>query len=256
MRRDRGPRQMGIQTGVIRLEPEGPDGVGLGKMELDPKDFQSDLPEQHVHVYYEDAELGLTVGVWTTTDMQEAFGPYPGDEFMKVLEGRVVMVDGDGGETPVETGQSFLIRNAIPISWKQVGFLRKFFITYLDPNAPTPDIASAEGGVVVLDPDALERRMAPAAESIGGGSQRECVAFTNDAGNMTVGMWDSTAFETAMQPFSVHEFAQILKGDVTITEESGASQRFAAGDVVFVPKGTVCSWKADGYVKKYFAAVE
>ena len=241
-------------AGVIRLLPDGPKGIGLERMELDPKDFQSELPDQRVHLYYEDTALGLSVGVWTTTDMQEAFGPYPGDEFMVVLDGRVLMTDGEGGEVPVEMGQSFVVRNAAPVSWKQVGFLRKFFLL-LNPDAPAPKIGSAEDGVIVLDPAALETRMTPEAESIGGGSQRDAHVFTNDKKNMTVGMWESTPFHSAMQPFSVHEFAQILEGEVTITEDNGAGHQFTAGDVLFVPKGTVCSWRAEGHLKKYYATV-
>ena len=38
-----------------------------------------------------------------------------------------------------------------------------------------------------------------------------------------------------------------------ITEEDGTVQTFEKDDVFFVPKGTVCSWKASGYVKKYYA---
>lgn len=240
---------------VIRLEPNGPAGQGLQPMELDPADFQSPLPEQSVHVYFNDPQIGLSVGVWTTTDMQEAFGPYPGDEFMLVLEGRVEMVDGANHAVPVETGQSFVIRNAIPISWKQVGHLRKFYITLADPNAETPQIDSAEGGVIVADPAVLEPQMQPEPESIGGGQQRDAPIFTNDAGTMTVGMWETTAFDTAMQPFGIHEFCQILEGTVTITEEDGTAHLFGPGDVLFVPKGTVCSWKCDGHLRKYYVQI-
>ena len=101
-----GVHGVGAQKKVYRLEPNGPAGIGLKKMKLDPADFQSDLPEQHLHVYFEAESLGLRVGVWTTTPMQEAFGPYPGDEFMWVLEGRVAMVDADGKETPVQEGET------------------------------------------------------------------------------------------------------------------------------------------------------
>jgi uncharacterized cupin superfamily protein len=243
-------------TGIVRLERDGPSGVGLAKLELDPKDFQSDLPDQHIHVYYEDPALGMTVGVWTTTDMQEAFGPYPDNEFMFVLEGRVVMIDGDGNETPVEEGESFFVRKAIPISWKQEGFLRKFFITYSDPGAPVPRIDSADGGVIVFNPQSLEAGLVPQKESIGGGTQRDNLVFTNDTANMTVGMWETTAFKREMQPFSVHEFAQIVEGDVTIVGDDGARHRFTAGDVVFVPKGTVCSWQSDNPLEKFYAIVD
>ena len=83
--------------------------------------------------------------------MKEVFGPYPGDEFMWVLEGQVSMIDSDGNATEIKQGQTFCVRNAIPVRWKQVGFLRKFYMTYADPKAVTPKITSAEGGVALLD---------------------------------------------------------------------------------------------------------
>ena len=250
---------MGSEKKVYRLEPSGPAGAGLAKMKLDAADFQSELPEQHLHAYFEDKALGLSVGVWTTTDMQEAFGPYPGDEFMWVLEGRVAMVDGEGHETLVEQGQTFCLRNAIPISWKQEGFLRKFYMTYANPNGRIPKIDSAEGGVIVLDPleleAGLERMDTTDPFEIDGEApvQRDNGRFTNDAGNMFVGMWDSEAFRSEMKPFPCYEFVQLLEGEVTITEEDGTAHPFKAGDAFFVPMGTVCSWHVSGYIKKYYA---
>jgi len=247
---------------VIRLQTEGPEGVGLEKMELDQADFQSGLPEQYVHVYYEDEALGLSVGVWTTTTMQETFGPYPGDEFMVVLKGQVAMVDGDGNATPVKTGETFCIRNAIPTSWKQVGFLRKFYMTYADPNAAVPQIDSAEGGVRVLDAAALAAGMGRMESTeplviVGENPvQHDNILFTNDAENYFVGMWDSTAFDSEMRPFPWHEMVHLLEGEILVTEADGSSHRFAAGDVFFIPEGTVCKWQASGYVKKFYAILD
>jgi uncharacterized cupin superfamily protein len=253
---------MTTEAKVYRLEPNGPAETGLSKMSLDPVDFQSDLPEQHLHVYFEDEDLGLSVGVWTTTSMQEAFGPYPGDEFMWILEGRVAMVDADGVEVPVEQGQSFCIRNGIPISWKQVGFLRKFYITYAKPGAPASQIASAKGGVVVLDPAkleaGLERLDTTDPFEIRGPApvQRDSNCFTNEAENLFVGMWDTEAFESEMRPFPCYEFVQLLEGELTITEQNGTAHHFAPGDAFFVPKGTVCSWKAEATVKKLYCMLD
>jgi len=247
---------------VIQLETHGPAGIGLEKMELDPVDFQSELPQQHIHVYYQDEALGLSVGVWSTTSMQEAFGPYPGDEFMWVLEGQVRMVDGDGNEALVKPGETFCIRNAIPISWKQVGFLRKFYMTYADPKAPTPQIDSAEGGVRVLDADALQagmQTMESAEPLVIVGDmplQHDNVLFTNDAGNLFVGMWDSTALDSEMRPFPWHEMVLLLEGEVIITEADGDVHLFRAGDAFFIPMGTVCKWQTHGYVKKFYSILE
>jgi len=245
------------KTGVMRLEPDGPVGEGLGPMEVDPAGFApgSAVPEQTIHAYFADESIGLTVGVWTSTAMQEKPGPYPGDEFMYLVDGRLDMVS-DGETVPVETGQSFAVRNGIPVSWTQEApFLKKFFLLLHDEKKPVPEIDSAKGGVVVMDPGALEDKLAPEAESIGGGEQRDAVAFTNDAGTMTVGMWETTPFETEMAPFSVHELCQILEGEAIITDEEG-EHRFGPGEVLFIPKGTVCSWKSDVPLRKYYAIVD
>ncbi|MCP4391544.1 MAG: DUF861 domain-containing protein [Gammaproteobacteria bacterium] len=202
------------------------------------------------------------MGVWTTTSMQEAFGPYPGDEFMWVLEGQVSMVDGDGGETLVKQGETFCVRNAIPISWKQVGFLRKFYMTYANPKESTPEITSAEGGVRLLDAAELAPGMTRMDNTeplviVGEAPlQHDNVMFTNDAGNMFVGMWDSTPFDSEMRPFPWHEMVQLLEGEVTISEASGEIHLFSAGDAFFIPMGTVCRWQNSGYLKKYYSILE
>jgi uncharacterized cupin superfamily protein len=253
---------MNTDSKVIRLEKNGPQVSGLQPMQLNPIGFQSELPEQHIHVYYEDAELGLSVGVWTTTTMQEAFGPYPGDEFMWVLEGQACMLDDQENEIIITPGQSFLVRNAIPISWKQIGFLRKFYITYANPNRPTPKLDSANGGIKVLDPGKLHSSMAetnstePFIIKDGTPIQKEIGVFENDEKNMFVGMWQSSEFLSEMSPFPFHEFVQLLEGEVVISETDGTVNTFKAGDTFFIPKGTVCQWQVIKPILKYYAILD
>jgi uncharacterized cupin superfamily protein len=194
--------------------------------------------------------------------MQEAFGPYPGDEFMSILEGQVSMVDADGSETLIKAGETFCIRNGIPISWKQVGFLRKFYMTYADPGAAISEIDSADGGVQILDPGKLSAGLAPMDTTepfvIVGDKpvQHDNLFFTNDAGNLYIGMWDSTALDSEMRPFPCHEMVQLLEGEVLITEADGSRHQFVAGDAFFIPKGTVCKWQIGAYVKKFYSILE
>ena len=243
---------------IIRLENNGPMGVGLTSMDLDPDDFQSELPEQYWHLYYENEEIGLTVGVWTTTTMQEAFGPYPGDEFMCILEGQVAMVAEDGSEKLIKSGETFCVKNGTATSWKQIGFLRKFFMTYSPPEGGDVKATPAADGISVLKQEELSDKLQPLETvfpfEIEGNppAQKDAPVFVNETNNMHVGMWESAPFESLMKPFPCNEFVQLLKGKITITEQSGESHTFVAGDVFFVPEGTVCSWKADGPVRKFY----
>ena len=245
---------------VIRLEPNGSDGAGPTPLELDPADFQSPLPEQNYHLYFSDPAIGLNVGIWDTTTMQEAFGPYPGDEFILVLTGAFAMLDAKEKGVPAKAGDLVAFRNGAPMSWKQDGYLKKFYLTLRDPGAETPVIETAEGGVVVIDPatELTDDNILADSEGTGSGAvEREVIFFTNDAGTMTVGLWDCQAFDgVEMTPFPCHEFVVMAAGEVTIREPGGIAQTFGPGDAFFVPQGTLCSWHVPHYIRKFFAAVE
>lgn len=100
---------------IIRLEARGPPDQAMERLEIDPAAFAPPPEEQY----------------WsskTPTDMQEAIGPCPGDEFMMILKGRVATLDGAGSETVVKAGEVFAVTNGASVSWKQVGPCRKFFL--------------------------------------------------------------------------------------------------------------------------------
>lgn len=246
---------MTTEKRIYRFDAHGPGG--LKPMDLTPYDFHTRPDAQNLHVYFQDDDLGMSVGVWDTTPMQEPFGPYPGDEFIHVLEGHFDMmdtVDGSGSNVACKAGQSVIFRNGVPVSWKQHDYLKKFFITYLDPRAETPTGLSAAGGIQALDPDCdmsdakrLEGTSVP---------QRDKVFFTNDHGNFEVGCWDTQAFTSGLDPFPWHEFGQVLDGDVILTGEDGVEHHFKPGDFFFIPEGTPVAWNVPTYLKKYYATLD
>lgn len=250
---------MASEKRVIRLEPNGPAATGMPEMTCDPADFQSPLPTQHLHVYYDDPDTGFSVGVWDTSTMQEAFGPYPGDEFIWVLEGEFEMQDAKGGAVHCPPNACVSFRNGAPVSWKQKGYLKKFYITYMDPNKDAPKIDTAENAIQLLDPNVTMDVMDNTAPfEIEGARpvQKNHTLFTNDAENFFVGTWKSGPMVSKMLPFPTHEFVRMLDGEVTITEADGTAQTFVGGDCFFVPKGTVCSWDIKTQVKKHYAILD
>jgi uncharacterized cupin superfamily protein len=231
-------------TGIARLYREGPPGQPLVRLDLDPADFQSDLPEQHWHVVYENADQGMTVGVWTTTDMQEAFGPYPGDEFMILLEGDVSILDADGAATIAREGEAFLVHNTSPVSWKQEGFCRKFFVIYDPPGAG----GEPKHGVVLLDRDALVTRLEDADPSAAGTefAHRTATDFVSADGRMTSGLSDATGTDVTDHVLQSHKMIWMVSGEARLAEGGSEPMILKPGDVVFIPAGTVCSWACAG----------
>lgn len=240
---------------IIRLNPDGPEGQGLTPMALDPEDFQSPLPRQNSHVYFSDPAFGLNVGIWDTTSMQEAFGPYPGDEFITVLEGAFAMIDGAGRGVPAYKGQSVIFRNGVPVSWMQPGYLKKVFLTLYDPDAPVAQINRIEDGIIPLDGDAGLSDDDEISYSDSGAKQREREIFVNDPGTMTVGLWDTEAVVTEPYPFPYHELAVVIEGTVTITGADGTAETFEPGDAFFIPAGTITQWTVSKYLRKYYIAI-
>ncbi len=244
-----------MTTHVIRFQKNGPGNAGLTALPVDPAHYLGPAPEQNAHLYFEDEALGLTAGIWDTTGMQEPVGPYPGDEFIFLIEGEFAMADASGHAIPARAGQSAIFRNGAPMGWVQEGYLRKFFLLLNDPAEADRAHDSAEGGFIVLDPDMTLTDDDPITQSDSGAKQRERVLFSGDTGKFTVGLWDTEALVTEPYPFPEHELAQVLEGEVTITHADGTAETFTAGDVFFIPAGTVTKWEVPRYLRKFYACV-
>jgi uncharacterized cupin superfamily protein len=216
----------------IRIDP---DALHLEPLELDPADFQSPLPVQHYALVHEDEGIGLAVGIWDTTTMQESFGPYPGDEFITVLDGRFTMVDaGQAVLATAAAGDSMTFRNATPSSWKQEGYLRKIYLVLKDEEGGPPP-GPAEQGFRVLTADSLPQAV-PGTDGVA----RE-VVFRNRTGRMTVTLCAFPALEGPLEPCPTHRLIRVLRGTLTLASPDGQAERFAAGAHLFLPRGTSCA---------------
>jgi uncharacterized cupin superfamily protein len=221
------PHPMRIDANTLPLHP----------LDLDPEDFQSPLPTQHYALIFEDEAIGLAVGIWDTTTMQEAFGPYPGDEYITVLDGGFAMVNTIGGTlAAAQAGQSVTFQNGTPSSWKQDGYLRKVYLTLQDPNGAVPLVRSAMGGFQVVGPGQM-----PNGSPDANGLTRE-VIFRNDAGTMTVALCAFPALTLPQAPVPTHCLIRVLQGTVTLTSADSPPEIFGPGAHVFLPKGTACGW--------------
>lgn len=247
---------------ITRFGPYGPAETGLQVWEpIDPATLLSGAPVQRGHLYHEDATAGLMVGVWDCTPMTGKFEPYEVNEFMFLLEGSVTIVGENGDEVTVNAGEAFVIPKGLPCSWKQDGYIRKYFMIFDDASGRAPDDASALK-VILPQPTGPTGGMAEAEipdAPIGQGgvpTQHDHIYFEDMTGRMTVGLRDSTPFEHAVAPSPRNELICLLEGSVTLTDGDGVAHEFHAGDTVYVPMGAPCGWKNSVYVRLFYATFE
>ena len=94
----------------------------------------------------------------------------------------------------------------------------------------------------------------PSAELIAGTGQQYGFLWQDDAvTGLMVGVWACSPMTGRMGPWSTNEVMILLDGAVTIDHEDGSQLAVTAGEAFFIPKGTVCSWRQEGDVKKFFA---
>lgn len=116
---------------AIRLQPQGPAGVGLQPMELpDTSVFGGELPTQTEHTYYEDESGQFTAGVWTCTPMRRKAYPFPRFEMMCLLEGSVSLTDDRGTSHKFQAPEVLLVPQGQVNAWHSSEDVRKYYCIY------------------------------------------------------------------------------------------------------------------------------
>lgn len=247
------------QPKTVLMEPKGPADTGLETWDPIPADeLVSGEPVQRGHMYYEDKETGLQVGVWDCTAMTTKHGPYPVSEFMYVLEGSVTMVHDDGEEVTINAGESFIIPKGTPCTWKQPGYIRKFFVIFDDPSGAAADNPDALR-VIKPNENGPEGGMAPydagdAADYMTDLPNMTAHAyFTDPTGQMVAGVWESGPFERHTGPINRCELMIPVEGSMTLKGD-GEEFHFETGQAAFVPVGAPYGWKSTEKVRKIYCA--
>jgi len=249
---------------IIRLSPT-PKGFGKVADELEQDMFESSIPTQHTHSYYEDDELGLYIGVWDTTDMVESAAPYACDEFMVVLEGQAAIKNIKTGEVEtVNAGESFVIPKGYDCQWQQNGYLRKFYVISEHPDEIVPVNPTFEGIINIskahnsTSQDCVEVKVSGDSFVMKSGKpvKKGQHLYQDHTGNFFSGIWQSQHFETQQQAFPRNEFIYIQSGELVCIDQNNQEHKFSQGDALFIPQGTVCHWRVDEKVCTFYAVLQ
>lgn len=94
----------------------------------------------------------------------------------------------------------------------------------------------------------------PSADLISGTGQQYGYLWLDDAATgLMIGVWQCSPMTGRMGPWSTNEVMILLEGAVSIDHADGSTLDVATGEAFFIPKGTVCSWRQEGDLKKFFA---
>ena len=79
--------------------------------------------------------------------------------------------------------------------------------------------------------------------------------YTDKSGRFFSGQWESTPGKWTIN-YTEDEFCIILEGRAVLTDESGKTQTFDAGDAFVIPAGFKGTWETVAKVRKYYAISE
>ena len=254
---------------IIRLSPI-PKNFGKVADELEDEMFESALPTQHTHSYYEDDELGLYIGVWDTTDMVENAAPYACDEFMVLLEGQACIKNIKTGELEtVNAGEAFVIPKGYDCQWQQTGYLRKFYVISEHPDEIIPVVPTFEGIINISEVHRSTSQSMTSPKNIdvkvtgdsfvmktGKPVKKGQHLYQDHSGHFFSGIWQSKQFETVKQAFPRNEFIYIQSGKLECIDQDNQTHTFNQGDALFIPKGTICHWRVDESVCTFYAVLQ
>ena len=120
-----------VSDRAIRLNPQGPDGVGLKPMELpDMSVFEGEPPKQEDHTYFEDTTGQFYAGVWTCSPMRRKAVPFPRVELMCLLEGAMTLTDSSGQEHKFHAPDVLLEKKGTVGSWTSSENVRKYYCIF------------------------------------------------------------------------------------------------------------------------------
>lgn len=223
-------------TAPHRINDHAPDGTGLDPWdEMNPETMVSGTPVQRGYLCDEIAAAGYIAGVWDCTAFTAQPAPYDVDEFMYLLDGRVIMVMPDGAEIEVAAGEAFVIPKGLHCQWKQPGYVRKIFMILDRPEAsPAQNPALTRVTVPDLGAPALPD----------GAISTSRTDFLNAAGNMRVSVAQHGAATSAASPSAANQVIVVLAGALTLTY-ADTQDRFAKGEAVYLPQGCVTGWQTE-----------
>ena len=184
--------------------------------------------------------------------------PYPYDEFVRVLEGTVVLTSESGDRQIYGSDDHFLVPKGWMGTWDMRRPFRELIVVETAAwNQSESTIASTIGSkrpaakadleVLPLSVDALREEtlevLPPWPEGVVLAGVNEHAQKVLHEGEVVAALYGADAARlNVSEPFPYDEYVLVLRGEVILTSEDGSSQTFGTGDGFLVPKGWTGTW--------------
>lgn len=193
--------------------------------------------------------------------------PYPYDEYVRVLEGSVILTSSEGERQSYEAGDAFLVPVGWTGTWEMSTRFRELIIVdrkgweAVESMIATlfgADAESSTGQTSVLPLLTTSLKQAPL-DDLPPWPQGVVLSGANKhgqkvlhSGNVVAALYGAEAARLSVsEPFPYDEYVLVLSGEVTLTSGTGHSQTFGTGDSFLVPKGWTGIWDMPGqYLEK------
>jgi uncharacterized cupin superfamily protein len=193
--------------------------------------------------------------------------PYPYDEYVRVLEGSVVLTSSQGERQSYEAGDAFLVPVGWTGTWEMPARFRELIIIDREGWEAVESMISTVFGAVAESPtgqtsvlplltDPLKitplEELPPWPQEVVLSGANEHGQKVLHSGNVVAALYGAEAARLSVsEPFPYDEYVLVLAGEVTLTSDGGHSKTFGTGDSFLVPKGWTGIWDMPGqYLEK------
>ena len=184
--------------------------------------------------------------------------PYPYDEYVRVLEGSVVLTSSEGERQSYEAGDAFLVPVGWTGTWEMSTRFRELIIVDrkgweavagMIATLFGADAESSTGQTSVLPLLTTSLKQAPL-DDLPPWPQGVVLSGANKhgqkvlhSGNVVAALYGAEAARLSVSaPFPYDEYVLVLAGEVTLTSDAGQSKTFSTGDSFLVPKSWTGVW--------------
>ena len=251
---------------VLSLNTEDLREMALESIPAWPEEMVLSGTNQHWQRVLHEGEfvVALYEAMPAVIDISE---PYPYDEYVRVLEGSVVLTSSQGERQSYEAGDAFLVPVGWTGTWEMPTRFRELIIIdrkgweAVESMIATlfgadPESSTGQTRVLPLLTASLENA---ALEDLPPWPQEVVLSGANEhgqkvlhSGNVVAALYGAKAARLSVsEPFPYDEYVLVLAGEVTLTSDAGQSQTFGEGDSFLVPKGWTGIWDMPGpYLEK------